>query len=202
VTPELVEVIASLPSLCEHIHLPVQTGSNRTLERMGRGYSREEYLRAVAMLRAAVPDLAITTDILVGFPGESAADFEETLALMEAVGFDGCFAFKFSRRERTPAATLADQVPDEQKASRLARVFALQNQIALSRNLALVGREVEILLDRELSKRGSGLAAGRTRQNKIVHFHGSEDIADGSRVPIEITAATPHHLKGILIPSS
>jgi tRNA-2-methylthio-N6-dimethylallyladenosine synthase len=201
VTPELAEAIASLPSVCEHMHLPVQAGSSRTLERMGRGYSREEYLQAVAMLRAAVPDLAITTDIIVGFPGESEADFDETLTLMDAVGFDGCFAFKFSPRDGTPAATLADQIPEGTKASRLARVFALQNRVSLSRNLVLVGRVMEILVDRELSKRDAGLAAGRTRHNKIVHFHGSREIAEGSRVNVEITAATPHHLKGILIPS-
>ena len=202
VTPQLAEAMASLPSVCEHVHLPVQAGSCRTLQRMGRGYSREEYLQAVATLRTALPDLALTTDIIVGFPGESEGDFEDTVRLMQAVRFDGCFAFKFSPREGTPAATFADQVPEEAKASRLRKVLALQSEISLSRNQALVGMAVEVLVDRELSKRNSGLAAGRTRHNKIVHFGVPSEIAEGSLVTVEITGATPHHLKGILIPSS
>jgi tRNA-2-methylthio-N6-dimethylallyladenosine synthase len=201
VTPELAEAMASLPSVCEHMHLPVQAGSDRTLERMGRGYRREEYLQAVATLRAAVPDLAITTDIIVGFPGEREADFEETLTLMDAVGFDGCFAFKFSPREGTPAAALPDQVPAETKATRLARVFDLQNQLSLSRNQALLGHRAEILVDRGLRTREAGLVAGRTRQNKIVHCQASAEVPEGGLVNVEITRATPHHLKGILIPS-
>ena len=201
VTSELAEAIATLPSVCEHMHLPVQAGSDHTLERMGRGYSREEYLHAVATLRAAVPGLAITTDIIVGFPGEREADFEETLTLMDAVGFDGCFAFKFSPRGGTPAATLPDQVPEDTKALRLARVFDLQNRLSLSRNQALLGRHAEILVDRGLQTREAGLAAGRTRQNKIVRCRAAVEISEGSLISVEITGATPHHLKGILIPS-
>src|SRR5574341_330380 len=116
VTPALAEAMAILPSVCEHIHLPVQAGSNLTLSRMKRTYTREDYLGKVAMLRAAVPELAITTDIIVGFPGETDADFAETLRLMEAVGFDGCFAFKFSPRPGTPAAELPDQISEGVKA--------------------------------------------------------------------------------------
>jgi tRNA-2-methylthio-N6-dimethylallyladenosine synthase len=200
VTPELAEAMATLPCVCEHIHLPVQAGCDRTLERMGRGYTREEYLQAVAMLRAAVPELAVTTDIIVGFPGEREADFEETLTLMEAAGFDGCFAFKFSPRGGTPAATLPDQVPEDAKAARLARVFELQDWLSLSRNQALLGRPVQILVDRGLQKRDVGLVAGRTRQNKIVHCRAAAEISEGSLINVEITGATPHHLKGILIP--
>jgi tRNA-2-methylthio-N6-dimethylallyladenosine synthase len=201
VTPELAEAMATLSCVCEHMHLPVQAGSDHTLGRMGRGYRREEYLRAVATLRAAVPELAITTDILVGFPGEREADFEETLTLMEAVGFDGCFAFKFSPRAGTPAATLPDQVPEGVKASRLARVFELQDRWSRCRNQALLERQAEVLVDRGLQSRDTGLAAGRTRQNKIVHFHATAEVLEGSLINVEITGATPHHLKGILIPS-
>jgi tRNA-2-methylthio-N6-dimethylallyladenosine synthase len=201
VTPELAEAIATLPSVCEHMHLPVQAGSDRTLERMERGYGREEYLRAVAMLRAAVPELAITTDIIVGFPGESEAEFAQTLRLMEAVGFDGCFAFKFSARGGTPAATLPEQVPEDVKAVRLTRVFELQNRLSLARNQALLGGHAQILVDRGLQKREAGLVAGRTRQNKIVHCQAAAEIPEGSLINVEITGATPHHLKGILIPS-
>jgi len=201
VTPALAEAMAILPSVCEHIHLPVQAGSNLTLSRMKRTYTREHYLEKVAMLRAAVPDLAITTDIIVGFPGETDADFAETLTLMEAVGFDGCFAFKFSPRPGTPAAELSDQIPEPVSAARLSRVLELQSRLSLQRNRGLIGQVVEVLADRDLSKRDSGLAAGRTRQNKIVHFRGGE-VEEGNMIRVEITEATSHHLKGVLIASS
>ncbi|HEX9897890.1 MAG TPA: tRNA (N6-isopentenyl adenosine(37)-C2)-methylthiotransferase MiaB [Candidatus Methylomirabilis sp.] len=201
VTPALAEAMAILPSVCEHIHLPVQAGSNLTLSRMKRTYTREDYLEKVAMLRAAAPDLAITTDIIVGFPGEADADFAETLTLMEAVGFDGCFAFKFSPRPGTPAAEFSDQVTESVRAARLSRVLELQRRLSLQQNRRLMGQVVEVLVDRDLSKRDSGLAAGRTRQNKIVHFRGGE-VEEGNMVSVEITEATSHHLKGVLIASS
>ncbi|MGE5851311.1 MAG: tRNA (N6-isopentenyl adenosine(37)-C2)-methylthiotransferase MiaB [Candidatus Methylomirabilota bacterium] len=201
VTPALARAMAVLPSVCEHIHLPVQAGSSQTLNRMKRTYTREEYLEKVAMLRAAVPDLAITTDIIVGFPGETDADFLETLSLMEAVGFDGCFAFKFSPRSGTPAADLRDQVPESVQAARLSRVLEHQGRISLEKNRRLIGQAVEVLVDHDLSKRDSGLAAGRSRQNKIVHFRGGE-VKAGLLVSVEITEGTSHHLKGVLIASS
>ncbi len=200
VTPGLAEAMAALPSVCEHIHLPVQAGSTRTLLRMRRTYTREAYLEKVAVLRAAVPDLAITTDIIVGFPGETDDDFAETLTFMEEVGFDGCFAFKFSPRSGTAAADLPDQVPESIKSARLTHVLELQRHLSLQRNQAAVGQVVEVLVDRELSKRDSGLAAGRTRRNKIVHFEGGE-VEEGQLVNVEITEATSHHLKGVLIAS-
>jgi tRNA-2-methylthio-N6-dimethylallyladenosine synthase len=201
VTPALARAIAVLPSVCEHIHLPVQTGSSQTLNRMKRTYTREDYLEKVAMLRTATLDLAITTDIIVGFPGETDADFLETLSLMEEVGFDGCFAFKFSPRPGTPAADLPDQVPEPVKAARLSRVQEHQGRVSLEKNRRLIGRTVEVLVDHELSKRDSGLAAGRSRQNKIVHFRGGE-VEEGQVVSVEITEGTSHHLKGVLIASS
>jgi len=201
VTPDLACAMVELPSLCEHIHLPVQAGSSRTLARMARGYTRETYLEKIALLRAAVPDLAITTDIIVGFPGESETDFAETLSLMQAVRFDGCFAFKFSPRSGTPAAELPDQVQEPDKATRLSRVLALQDEISLQRNQAIVGRVVEVLADQGLRKRATGLAAGRTRENKIVHFSGGA-VEEGNLVKVEIMQARPHHLKGVLIASS
>jgi tRNA-2-methylthio-N6-dimethylallyladenosine synthase len=201
VTRELAESMATLGSVCEHIHLPVQAGSTRTLARMQRTYTREEYLQKVALLRAAVPDLAVTTDIIVGFPGETEADFEETLSLMEAVAYDGCFAFKFSSRSGTPAAGMPDQVPGPLQAARLKRVLDLQARISLGRNRRLIGKTVEVLVDRELDKRHSGLGSGRSRQNKIVHFRGGAAI-EGHVANVEITEATPYHLKGVLIASS
>jgi len=200
VTPDLAEAMAVLPSVCEHIHLPVQAGSTRTLVRMGRNYTREEYLAKAMLLRSAVPDLAITTDIIVGFPGETDTDFDETLSLMQEARFDGCFAFKYSPRAGTAAAGLPDQLPERVKAERLERVLALQRQLSLARNQAAIGRTLEVLVYGELQKRDSGLGAGRTRQNQIVHFHGSA-VDDGILVPVEIREVTPHHLKGVLIAS-
>lgn len=198
VTLELAEAMATLESVCEHIHLPVQAGSTQTLARMGRNYTREEYLEKVALLRSAIPSLAITTDIIVGFPGETDADFTETLSLIEQVGFDGSFAFKFSPRVGTPAAELRDQVPESVKAERLSRVQELQRRLSLERNHALIGQVVEVLSDRDLQKRDFVLEAGRTRMNKITHFRG-EGVKEGSLAQVQIVDATSHHLKGVLI---
>ena len=201
VTAELAEAMATLPSVCAHMHLPVQSGSSRTLARMKRTYSREEYLDKVRMLTATIPDLSLTTDIIVGFPGESDDDFAETLSLMREVKFDASFAFKFSPRPGTPAADLPDQVSDSVRAERLASVLALQDELSLQKNRGWIGRQVDVLVDRELRKRESGLAAGRTRQNKIVHFGGGE-VDEGSLENVQITGATSHHVKGVLISSS
>jgi len=201
VTAELAEAMATLPSVCPHMHLPVQAGSTRTLARMQRTYTREEYLEKVRLLTAAVPDLSLTTDFIVGFPGESEDDFAETLSLMRAVQFDACFAFTYSPRAGTLAADSADQVPGSVRAARLAEVLSLQNELSLRRNRTCIGRQVEVLVDGELSKRESGLASGRTRHNKITHFSGGA-VEDGRLANVQITEATPHHLKGVLIASS
>lgn len=200
-TPELADALASLPSVCEHMHLPVQAGADRILLEMGRGYTRESYLERVAMLRRAVPALALTTDFIVGFPGETEAEFAETLSLMEAVCFDGAFAFKYSPRAGTPAAALPQQVPEAIKADRLQRVLALQRVHSWERNQTLLGRTVEVLVDRTLQKRASALLAGRTRQNKIVHFEAGGELPEGTAASVEITECTAHHLKGVLIAS-
>jgi tRNA-2-methylthio-N6-dimethylallyladenosine synthase len=200
VTPELAEAVATLPSVCPHVHLPVQSGSSRTLARMARGYTREDYLEKARLLTAARADLALSTDIIAGFPGESEADFEETLSLMREVRFDAAFAFKYSPRPGTPAAEMPDQIPESVSADRLAKLLALQDAISSARNHAWIGRDVEILVDRTLSKRDSGLGAGRTPQNKIVHFRGG-NVDEGKLTNVQITEATPHHMKGVLIPS-
>jgi len=196
VTPELAEAVASLPSVCEHVHLPVQSGSTRTLARMARGYSREDYLGRIALLRRTVPDLALSTDLIVGFPGETDADFAETLSLLETVRFDSLFAFKYSPRPQTPAAAWPDQVPAPVQAERLARVHALQAVIALERNRAWIGREVEVRVDSQEVKRATPLAAGRTRQNKVVHFPVADPMVEGARVWVRVTEASPYHVKG------
>lgn len=201
VTAELAGAMGTLRSVCPHMHLPVQSGSTRTLARMERTYTREDYLEKVRLLTSAVPDLALTTDIIVGFPGESDEDFADTLSLMRAAHFDAAFAFKFSPRAGTPAADLSDQLPDSVRSARLAAVLSLQDELSLQKNRNWIGRRVEVLVDRELSKRESGLAAGRTPQNKIAHFGGGE-VGEGTLANVQITDATSHHVKGVLIPSS
>ena len=198
VTAELAEAMASLPSLCEHIHLPVQSGSDRTLRRMKRGYSRDDYLEKVELLRTKTPALALTTDIIVGFPGETERDFEETLSLIQEVGYDGAFIFKYSTRPHTPAARLSDQVPEEIKGRRLEQALGLLNSLSLERNRAYLGRTVEVLVDREDVKGDAVRVAGRTRENKIVHFSG-EGPTDGDLVLVAITGASALHLQGGLI---
>jgi len=198
VTEELAEAIAGLPSLCEHIHLPVQSGSDRTLRRMKRGYSRDDYLKKVELLRTKTPALALTTDIIVGFPGETERDFEETLSLIQEVGYDGAFIFKYSTRPHTPAAGLSDQVTEEIKGRRLEQALGLLNSLSLERNRAYLGRTVEVLVDREDVKGDAVRVAGRTRENKIVHFSG-EGPTDGDLVLVAITGASALHLQGELI---
>ena len=198
VTEELAEAMASLPSLCEHIHLPVQSGSDRTLRRMKRGYSRDDYLEKVELLRTKTPALALTTDIIVGFPGETERDFEETLSLIQEVGYDGAFIFKYSTRPHTPAARLSDQVPEEIKGRRLEHALGLLNRLSLERNRVYLDRTVEVLVDREDVKGDAVRVAGRTRENKIVHFSG-EGPTDGDLVLVTITGASALHLQGELI---
>lgn len=197
VTDELATAIAELPSVCEQIHLPVQSGSDRILHRMERGYNRDAYLDKVALLRARVPEIAITTDIIVGFPGETDADFQATLDLMQAAGFDGAFIFKYSPRAHTEAERMADQLPEEIKGRRLEQALALLNRLSLERNLAYLGRTVEVLVNQEDRKVDTARHTGRTRQNKIVHFEG-EGVMDGSLVAVTVTGATPLYLQGTL----
>ena len=198
VTEELSAAIAGLPSLCEHIHLPVQSGSDRTLRRMKRGYSRDDYLEKVELLRTKTPALALTTDIIVGFPGETERDFEETLSLIQEVGYDGAFIFKYSTRPHTPAARLSDQVPEEIKGRRLEHALGLLNRLSLERNRVYLDRTVEVLVDREDVKGDAVRVAGRTRENKIVHFSG-DGPTDGDLVLVTITGASALHLQGELI---
>lgn len=198
VTDELAAAIAVLPSLCEQIHLPVQSGSDRILHRMKRGHTRDEYLKKIALLRARTPEIAITTDIIVGFPGETEEDFQATLDLMREVGFDGAFMFKYSPRPHTEAEQMSDQISEEVKSRRLERALSLLNEQTLERNRAYIGRTVEVLVNREDAKSDSARYSGRTRQNKIVHFSG-EAVVDGSFVSAVITGATPLYLHGEMV---
>jgi tRNA-2-methylthio-N6-dimethylallyladenosine synthase len=179
--------MAETPAVCEHVHLPAQSGSSRVLKRMLRRYDRARYLEVVRALRAAVPGLALTTDLIVGFPGETEADFEETLSLVAEVGFDDAYTFKFSPREGTPATRLKDAVPDAVAGERLARLIALVRQTARRRNVALLGTVHEVLVEGR-AKRGTWLQ-GRTRTNKIALFPGP-DAWIGTYRRVRLTGTT------------
>jgi len=196
-TGELARCMATLPAVCDHLHLPVQSGSDRILKAMRRGYTARDYLEAVARLRAAVPSLALTTDVIVGFPGETAEDFERTRELMEAARFDNAFIFKYSPREGTPAAALADDVPAEEKRRRNHVLLADQDRRGLDLNGRLVGRVVETLAEGP-SLRNKTRWAGRTTTNKIVVFDPSAGLEAGAIVRVLVERARPQTLYGRL----
>jgi tRNA-2-methylthio-N6-dimethylallyladenosine synthase len=170
---DLVEAYARLPKLVEHAHLPVQSGSNRVLKLMHRGYTRERFVGIVEKLRKVQPKIGITTDIIVGFPGETETDFDETLSLCREVEFDNAYLFKYSQRKDTPAASMPDQIPQEIIEDRHARVLELVNEIGKRKYDALVGHRTQILVEGP-SKKNEARMMGRTRCNKIVVFDGSE----------------------------
>ena len=165
-TDRVIEAMATTPAVCEHVHLPVQSGSNAVLKRMLRRYTREEYLEVVARLRRAMPAITFSTDIIVGFPGETEAQFQETLSLVEAAGFDDAYTFRYSVRDGTPAVRLKDHVPEDESAERLERLIELVRRQAKVRNMARVGTRHEVLVERP-ARRG-GLLLGRTRTNHLV----------------------------------
>ncbi|AEG14912.1 (Dimethylallyl)adenosine tRNA methylthiotransferase miaB [Desulfofundulus kuznetsovii DSM 6115] len=195
-TQELIDTIARCPHVCEHIHLPVQAGSNRILKLMNRGYDRDYYLDLVERIRRAIPGVAITTDIMVGFPGETEEDFAQTMDLVERVRFDGAFTFVYNPRPGTPAARLPEQVPDGIKSERIQKLIERQNEITLAHNQALVGRVEQVLVEGE-SKTNPEMMSGRTRTNRLVIFPGSSDLA-GQLVNVTVTGARLTHLEGKL----
>ncbi len=176
---EIISVIASVPNVCKHVHLPVQSGSNAVLKAMNRKYTREWYLDRIAAIRKAMPDCGITTDMFTGFHGETEADFEQTLSLMREVGFDSAFMFKYSERPGTYASkNLPDDVPEEVKIERLNRMIALQNELSAESNRRDVGKIFEVLVE-GVSKRSREQLFGRTSQNKVVVFpRGTHRIGD------------------------
>jgi len=188
----LIAAVADLPTVCEHVHLPAQSGSDRVLAAMGRGYTMDWYLRRVDALRAAVPDIAITTDLMVGFPGETDADFADTIALVEGAGFDAAFTFVYSPRPGTPAATLPDPVAPEVAGERIARLVGVTQDQSRRRRAATVGATVEVLVEGE--SRHGHLWRGRTRQNVTVNFSGP--AAPGELVPVLVTGSTSTTLRG------
>ncbi len=196
-TDDVVEVMARAEKVCEHVHLPVQAGSDRTLRRMGRRYTREQYLRLVEKMRAAIPDLAITTDIIVGFPGETDEDFMETIRLVEEVEFDGAFMFIYSPRIGTPATRLKEQVPEDVKRDRIYHLIEVQNRISRKKNEEWVGRTVEVLVEGVSHKDPSKLS-GRSRQNKLVVFAGGQEFI-GKTVDVRVVEAQTWSLSGELV---
>ncbi|HWD09927.1 MAG TPA: tRNA (N6-isopentenyl adenosine(37)-C2)-methylthiotransferase MiaB, partial [Actinomycetota bacterium] len=184
--------------VCEHLHLPLQSGSTRLLKEMKRSYSRERYLEKVAMARELIPGLALTTDIIVGFPGETEDDFGETLSLVEQVGYDAAYTFQYSPRPGTVAGARTDQVAKPVVQERFDRLVAAQERTSLERNRDLVGQTVELLIEGP-SKKVAGKATGRTRTNKLVHVPDPAGaLREGVFVDARITAAAPHHLEGEL----
>src|SRR5919109_1503546 len=190
---DVIRAHAELPSVCEHIHLPLQSGSSKILKAMKRTYNRERYLDRVAMIRELLPDCALTTDIIVGFPGETEDDFELTLEVVEEVGYDGAFTFVFSPRRGTEAATMPDQMPDEVKAERIERLIEAVQRIATERNAERVGLTEEVLVEGP-SRTDPSRLRGRTRHNKTVNFTGM--AAPGELTDVEIASATSTTLAG------
>ncbi len=196
-TPRLIEAYAKLPKLVSHLHLPVQSGSDRVLVAMKRGYSVLEFKSIVRKLRAARPDLSLASDFIVGFPGETEADFEATLKLVEELGFDGSFSFVYSARPGTPAASLADNTTQEQKLERLYRLQALIERQAQANSAAMVGSVQRVLVEGP-SRKDANELSGRTDNNRIVNFPGHARLI-GQFVEVRITRAYPNSLRGEVV---
>ncbi len=194
---ELIQTYGRLEKLCEHIHLPFQSGSDRILKAMHRGYSRASYLEKIERLREVCPSIAITSDVIVGFPGEEEKDFEDTLTLIQKVQFDDLYSFKYSPRKGTRAETFDDQVNEEIKQRRLVLLQSLQKEITLRKNQAYVGRMEEVLVEGR-SRQSPQDIMGRTRTNKIVNFRGDSELV-GKLVQVRITQGLPHSLRGELV---
>ncbi|MGI6559236.1 MAG: tRNA (N6-isopentenyl adenosine(37)-C2)-methylthiotransferase MiaB [Limnochordia bacterium] len=194
---ELIEAMADLPTVCEHLHLPLQAGSDRILAKMNRGYTKEQYINLVNRIRDRIPDIALTSDLIVGFPGETEEDFEETLRVVEEIQLDSAFTFIFSPRPGTVAAKMEDQVPEEVKKERIYRLIELQNRISLERNRVLTGSIQEVLVEGP-SQTDPDKYMGRTRGNKLVIFTGAAER--GRLVPVKITEARTWSLHGELMP--
>ena len=194
---KLIAAFAECDKLCNYIHLPVQAGSSSVLRRMNRKYTREQYLELVRKLREAVPGIAISTDIIVGFPGETEEDFCETLSLAEAIQYDSAFTFLYSPRRGTPAADYENQIPEDVKHERFNRLVEVMNRGSKARNAAFVGRVCRVLVDGP-DKKSSGILNGRTEEFKLVDFEGPEELI-GSVVDVEITASNTFSLQGRIV---
>jgi len=193
---ELIDVIRDNKKVCKQVHLPVQSGSTRVLEAMNRGYTKEQYLQLIARLREAVPDIAVTTDIIVGFPGETEADFLDTLDVVRQVKFAGAFTFMYSPREGTPAADLVDDSPKEIVKERFNRLLAVVNPTQLAHNEGYLGQVIEVMVDGESDEPGQ--YTGRTDDYVLVHFESEKPLAPGDVVQVEIVGCKSFYVKGRL----
>jgi tRNA-2-methylthio-N6-dimethylallyladenosine synthase len=197
--PETIAAMATTPAVCEHLHLPLQSGSDRVLAAMHRGYTAGRYLERLAAARAAVPDLAVTTDVIVGFPGETDGDFERTLEVVAEAGYDSAYTFIFSPRPGTEAAAWSDRfVPPDVCAERFDRLRVVVERSALARHRARIGRVEEVVVEGP-SRRDATVTTGRTRQNKLVHFPADRPPRAGSIADVLVTGAGAHHLAGELV---
>ena len=193
---DIIEAIDAVTTLCDHVHLPVQSGSNRVLDAMQRLYTREQYLERISWMKSAHRDISITSDIIVGFPGETEQDFEQTLSLLDEVEYDAIFAFKYSPRPNTPANTMHDAIPDQEKSRRLAVLQEKQRAIQQRRNQKHLGQQLEVMLEGKNQARHQWI--GRTTQNKTLNFTARDEInlQSGSYVPVRVTTIFPNSLAG------
>jgi tRNA-2-methylthio-N6-dimethylallyladenosine synthase len=196
---DIIEALDAVPTLCDHVHLPVQSGSDRVLNAMQRLYTREQYLERISWMKAAKREISITSDVIVGFPGETEADFEETLSLLDEVGYDSVFTFKYSPRPNTPSLALEDAIPDEEKARRLEVLMARQREVQIARYKRYIGTVSEVMVEGRNESRGQWI--GRTSQNKTLNFTAPESAGPsvGSYVPVRATASFPNSLVGEMV---
>lgn len=201
-TDDVIEAMAQTPNICPQLHMPLQSGSDRILRAMRRSYRKTKFLGIIERVREAMPHAAITTDIIVGFPGETEEDFQQTLEVVAAARFSSAFTFQYSPRPGTPAATMADQIPPDVVKDRYQRLIALQESVCLDENTKLVGSDVELLVSADAGRKSAANArlTGRARDGRLVHFAAPTSTADATRirpgdyVTTTITAAAPHHL--------
>jgi tRNA-2-methylthio-N6-dimethylallyladenosine synthase len=196
---DIVDAIDANPVLCDHVHLPVQSGSTRVLDAMQRLYTRDQYLGRISWMKSAQRDISITSDIIVGFPGETEHDFEETLTLLDEVQYDAVFAFKYSPRPNTPAIGLEDTIPDAEKSRRLAVLLEKQRVIQQRRNQKHLGEQVEVMVEGKNDARRQWV--GRTSQNKTLNFTAAEELELGIYLSVRVTTALPNSLVGELVAS-
>jgi tRNA-2-methylthio-N6-dimethylallyladenosine synthase len=197
--PDIIEAIDAVPTLCDHVHLPVQSGSDRVLNAMQRLYTREQYLQRIAWMKSAKREISITSDIIVGFPGETEEDFAETLSLLDEVGYDSVFTFKYSPRPNTPSLALEDAIPDHEKSRRLEVLMAKQKEIQITRYKKYIGTIAEVMVEGRNEARAQWI--GRTSQNKTLNFTAPEASAPkvGTYVPVKATTSFPNSLLGELV---
>jgi len=200
---DIVDAIDAVPTLCDHVHLPVQSGSTRMLDAMQRLYDRDQYLERIAWMKAAKREISITTDMIVGFPGETESDFAETLSLLDEVGYDAVFAFKYSPRPNTPSLKLEDAIPDEEKARRLDVLMTRQREIQIASYKRYIGTDCEVMVEGRNEARGQWM--GRTSHNKTLNFTAPGEaglnpgIQPGMYVPVRVTGSFPNSLLGELV---